>query len=287
MGGTNFGVLTTIGISAYGYEPFLLLCTDIDNDNDIDIVTYSNEYSRLHLHRNNGDGTFVTSLILQSISAVCFAVEDFDNDGDKDIFTAGNYYPGIYLIKNNNGIFAAPTLIALKKADFIDFIDLDGDGLKDLVGTATESSSLGTLYYFHNNGSGLDDQVVFDNSTDYSLSRNMAITDINNDSKADIVTSYYYSGKVSYHLNSSTLAATNFDFKKPSSFFPVPFSEALRWTKSDENWNEVNIYDMRGRLMLHKEVAGSYVETSSLPKGIYIAVLKSESTSYSRKIVKN
>lgn len=289
--GNSFGTLTTIGISAYGYEPFLLVCTDMDNDNDIDIVSYSNEFSRIHIHTNDGNGTFTTNwLSNNTVSAVCLAVEDFDNDGDKDIFTGGNYYAGIYLIKNNNGSFATKSLIDLKRADALEFKDLNNDGLKELIGTATENSNLGTIFYFLNNGTSFSNQVVLNSNTYYSLSRNLAVGDLNNDNKPDIVNSFYLNGKVSYFLNNSTLSLDNLELTDGLSFYPIPFSETLKWETTDStigNYN-ISIYNTAGSLVFSKRgISTSFVDLTFLPKGIYLVNLKSESKSYLRKIIKN
>lgn len=288
--GVTFGNLTTIGVSAYGYEPYLIKCTDMDNDGNIDIVSHSNEYSRIHLHRNNGNGIFTVSLIQNPVSAVCIAIEDFDNDGDKDIFTGGNYTPGIFLIKNNNGVFANKLLIQSKKADALEFADLNEDGLKDLVGIATENSSLGTLHYYINNGTGFSNQILLNSDGTSSLSRSIAIGNLNNDNKPDIVNSFYFIGKVSYFLNSSTLSIPNSEIED-FSFYPVPVTETLNWKTSyilsNSNY-DVSIYNNLGKLVYSKKAINSpSIDLKFLPKGIYIVKLKSDLKSYSKKIIKN
>lgn len=287
--GNTYGSLTTIGLGSYGYFPYLIVSTDIDNDNDIDIISYSNYYSRLHTHINDGNGIFTTNWVSDVVSAVSIAVEDFDNDGDKDIFTGGGYYPGVYLIKNNDGIFANKSLIELKKADDLEFADLNNDGLKELIGTATENSDLGTLFYFLNNGTSFSNQVLINSENAYSLSRNIAIGDLNNDNKPDITNSFYYTSKVSYFLNSSTLSTSDLEFKDTFSFYPVPFTETLNWETPDVNslFFNISIYNTEGKLVYSKKGISSPLNLNFLPKGIYVVNLTAGSKSYSKKIIKN
>lgn len=287
--GTTFDNLTTIGISVHGYEPYLLACADMDNDNDIDIITYSNEYSSLHLHNNNGNGLFTYNQIGSNFSAVCLTVEDYDNDGDIDIFAAGNYYPGIYMIKNNgNGLFSNRTLIDNKKADELKFADLDGNGFKEIIGIVNESSILRNTFYYNNNNTDFENQIIID-TDNLSGKRNISIGDLNNDNKPDIVQSLY-STKVSYFLNSSNLSVQNPEIKDSIAIYPIPFTETIQWKLNDNNLQnyEISIFDLTGKLIYSKkEVSTPSLNLNFLPKGTYIININSESNCYSRKIVKN
>lgn len=289
--GITFGNLTTLGTSVYGYEPYLLVCSDMDNDGDIDILTYSNEHLRLHLHTNNGSGIFTYSPLGDTFSAVCIAVEDYNNDGFKDIFAAGNYYhPGIYIIKNNNGVYATRSAIEYKKADAIGFADINGDGLKEIIGTATETSNLGTLYYYLNNGTSFGSQILISSETSYTSERNIALGDLNNDNKHDIAKSYYFRPQVSYFINSSVLSIAEYEIKDNISIYPIPFTESISWKLPNNNLYsfDITIFDLEGKLVFSKkEINTSYIDLTFLPKGIYIFNLKSGATSYSRKIVKD
>lgn len=290
LNGTSFDTLTTIGTTVYGYEPYLLKCCDLDNDGDIDILTYSNEYSSLHLHTNNGTGFFTYNQIGDNFSAVCMNIEDYNNDGYPDIFAAGNYYPGIFMIKNNNGVFAPRTLIDYKKANEIEFSDLNGDGYKELIGTGIENANLGNLFYYVNNGTTFGNQIIINSENSYSSSLNIAIDDLNNDNKPDIVNSFYQIPKVSYFLNSSTLSIEDSGVKDNIVVYPIPFTETISWQipGNEMQSNEVTIYDMEGKLIYcKKEIKTSSLDLNFLSKGFYIFNIKSGLNYYTRKIVRN
>lgn len=288
--GTTFGSLTTIDNLSNGNKRYLMKCGDMDNDGDIDIVTYSSFYARLNLYKNDGNGIFTTSLVQNEIGATSLAIADFDNDGDQDIFIGGNYNLGIYLIKNNNGIFASQSLIQSINVNVIEFADLDGDGLKELVALANQTSGVVILYYLKNTGNNFDSQVIVNSNTNSVLPDNIAIGNLNNDSKLDIVKSFSFSSKVTYCINTSTLSISNTEKKDDFSFYPVPFDHVLKWTPSvtDTDPYNISIYNEDGKLVYsNKKVYTSSIDLSFLSKGIYVVDLKSGSNSYSRKVIKN
>lgn len=291
LNGTTFGTLTTIGISAYGYRPYLITCTDMNNDGYIDIVSYSNDYSRIHLHTNNGNGIFNLSLIQNPISAICLAIEDFDNDGDKDIFTGNaNSNTGIFLIKNNGTTFSSPTLVQLTKAEDIKFADLNGDGYKELIGTATESSILGTLFYLVNNGTSFNNRILINSENSFSSIRNIALGDLNNDSKTDIAQSFYYVNKTSFFINSTNLSLNDIQIDDELILYPIPFANVLNWKTQHnlEEFYDVEIYNLDGKLIYcQNEISSKSINLDFLSSGTYIFNLKSIlSKKISKKIIK-
>jgi hypothetical protein len=103
----------------------VFLDVDQDGDNDLIIVSGSNEFSQeqsiinCRLFTNNGAGKFSydpagTPLIRDFIGTI--AAGDFDNDGDKDLFLGGRMVPGnyplipkSYLLENRKGKFVEVT----------------------------------------------------------------------------------------------------------------------------------------------------------------------------------
>ncbi|MCZ8196702.1 MAG: FG-GAP-like repeat-containing protein [Flavobacterium sp.] len=297
--GTTFGSLTTIGLIGNYYTPYLIECQDMDNDNDIDIVSYSSVNGSFHLHQNNGSGIFTINAISAVSNLKCIKIEDFDNDGDKDIFGGIKEinYTGIYLIKNNgmpSTSFESPLYIQNIKADDINFIDLNEDGFKDLIGVYTISGipDISDLYYLiNNNGISFENKISIDLQNTWNYFSLLAIDDLNDDNKKDIVVGYNGSTKyTSFYLNSSTLSIVNNIIPDELVIYPVPFTEKLNWEIPKDNslYYDVNILDEFGKLIYcEKKISKTSIDLCFLSKGVYVIKLKSDSKEYSRKIIKN
>lgn len=122
---------------------------------------------------------------------------DFDNDGDLDLLLSGRN--GVKLRENigskRKPVFAAANIDITPKHHAYDFIDWDGDGLKDLVCGAKE----GGVYYYKNTGKKrkpafgeatcILEKSAFinkENGGDVRICQ-IAVTDYNNDGKLDLV----------------------------------------------------------------------------------------------------
>ena len=116
-----------------------------------------------YLFRNNGDGTFTDVSEPSRIKAsegkglgVAFA--DFNNDGLLDISVANDSYQQFLFKNNGNRTFTEMGVIAgvgytedgkTFAGMGTDFVDIDDDGLPDIVTTALSNESYA---FFHNNG---------------------------------------------------------------------------------------------------------------------------------------
>ncbi|MDO1449289.1 VCBS repeat-containing protein [Rhodocytophaga aerolata] len=133
----------------------LFFDADRDNDQDLYIVSGSNEYydgsqyfqDRIYLNSGKGNFTNATHL-LPSIrhSGSCIAAVDFDKDGDIDLFRGGRgkalQYPlagKSYLLKNEGGRFTDVTeelATGLREIGMVTdavWADVDGDSWPDLI----------------------------------------------------------------------------------------------------------------------------------------------------------
>jgi hypothetical protein len=119
---------------------------DVDNDADVDLVTFQDE--GFFLYRNNGDKFSQESIyrrglgdaerIGHTIGNEWFydgkvSVSDYDADGDLDLFSASKR--GNVLLVNNAGTFSPviPASIGLPDSSITaNWVDYDNDGLPDL-----------------------------------------------------------------------------------------------------------------------------------------------------------
>lgn len=159
--GTKTGQFDRKSIVANEKEKFeedtgvLLFDADGDGDNDLYVVSGSNEfypgseYYQDRLYSNDGKGNFVLNagaLPRMRASGSCVRASDFDNDGDLDLFVGGRLSalkyplpPDSYLLINENGKFIdATTKLApsLRKAGMVTdalWTDFDNDDDTDLI----------------------------------------------------------------------------------------------------------------------------------------------------------
>jgi enediyne biosynthesis protein E4 len=140
------------------FEDAEAIFMDIDQDQDVDLVMASGGnqfptgslYQLVRFYKNDGKGIFTR--YLQNVSSVfanasCIRNFDYDNDGDDDIFVGArsitNAYgilPTSFLFKNEGkGVFkdvtptVAPVLSNLGMITDCEVIDVDGDGVEELV----------------------------------------------------------------------------------------------------------------------------------------------------------
>jgi hypothetical protein len=183
----------------------LLFDADGDGDNDLYVVSGSNEFreERMYqdrLYLNDGKGNFsraVDALPAITASGQDVAATDFDLDGDLDLVVGGRVVPGrypspprSYLLENEEGKFTdvtderAPGLSNIGMVTALEFSDLDNDGDPDLV-IAGEWMPLTVMK--NTDGKFIPDTAVMKlaSSTGWWLS--LAKGDLDNDGDVDLV----------------------------------------------------------------------------------------------------
>src|SRR5574343_816545 len=110
---------------------------DIDNDGDLDIVTYGNSTIYWFENRFPEEG-FMPKQHVASIPGtnmiLSIDITDFDGDGDLDILGAEIFQDKLFLCTNTDGqgTFAPfQVLKTVDQASFVKHIDMDNDGDKD------------------------------------------------------------------------------------------------------------------------------------------------------------
>ncbi|PIQ46847.1 MAG: hypothetical protein COW03_18245 [Cytophagales bacterium CG12_big_fil_rev_8_21_14_0_65_40_12] len=163
---------------------------------------------------------------------------DFDNDGDLDFFIGtrgeldeGVFAASIYQFENTGGQFNPS--FQLIDNDFLEFkssaprnikpqfIDLDGNGIQDLIYQSTGSNNITSLQYRLNTGNftfGEPQTIAFS----LSENDNVHFYDVNSDGEIDLLRAAS-SGAVSLYLNQG-----NFNFDSPINGFAGITSNFLK-----------------------------------------------------------
>lgn len=126
---------------------------DIDNDGDLDIVTYGG--SNVHWYENKfPEEGFMPKQLITTISGTNWIrsidITDFDGDGDLDILGAETFQDKLFLCTNLDGQGTFAPFMVLKTIDqvsFVKYIDMDNDGDKDLFFARDGSAGHFTGYY--------------------------------------------------------------------------------------------------------------------------------------------
>ena len=208
---------------------------DIDDDGDMDFVrtTWRSDVGGIDFFINDGNNHFnVTPLnpyglinhpLPSGLFHLCSDLADLDGDGDLDLTVVAAGGAGFYFFENE-GTPSSPLFGVLELNPFaleigtissIDIVDLDGDGLLDVIGSNDVLNSY-QLAYYHNIGTitnpefdvpvmnpfGLDFSLTmgYNNYPDY-----ITFTDWDNDGDLDMLsmpgTAIYYNENVGSATN--------------------------------------------------------------------------------------
>ena len=209
----GFNPVVTYPLSTVATE---LTAADVNADSKIDLVvplygvcqpgTCTAPGSAVAILLANGNGTFQkesdVSLVNGSstyLNPYDVAVADVNGDGKVDLVVTiqdqKNFNQGIAVaFGNGNGTFQTPTLLSSSSQNpqfaapplpgYVQIVDLNRDGIPDLVYTNSHSSTVGVMY-----GAG---KGVFYSPVEFAANRwawGLAVVDINGDGALDVVAS--------------------------------------------------------------------------------------------------
>jgi Bacterial Ig-like domain (group 3)/FG-GAP-like repeat/FG-GAP repeat len=179
--------------------PTLLAAADMNGDGKLDAVYADNNAASVAVALGNGDGTFAAGTdyaVPNNTTLMNIAVSDVNGDGKPDVvITAENATTnpasatGLYVYLNQgDGTLLAPAIIDIPSSPGALAIgDLNGDGKPDIVLTNSPFATgvAGNLLVYLGNGDG-----TFRTAVSYPAgysSTGLAIADVNNDGKPDLV----------------------------------------------------------------------------------------------------
>ena len=137
-GDGTFPVPTSTSLGAW---PRRLATEDLDGDGDVDLAAVIPERDAVVLLRNRGDGSFDDPVEVPAGGPVySLRAADIDADGDTDLIASerpsrvGDSTVGPAILWNDgNGTFELDEIRPLTNSSGLEFMDLDGDGLLDVV----------------------------------------------------------------------------------------------------------------------------------------------------------
>jgi len=189
-----------------GNQPISLAIADVNWDGKPDLIVTNAAESDLSVFLGKGDGTFLTPTTEDAIGgspSTRPVLADFNGDGDLDVVLSDNQSSVVLALGNGDGTFqAAPVTnvvmppgsnnsggaISIASADF------NGDSVPDfVVGQSSTSPGLGLVVFLTESDGSLGKGVVYAQHDALSY---VAVGDLYEDGKADIVASNWATGAV-------------------------------------------------------------------------------------------
>jgi uncharacterized repeat protein (TIGR01451 family) len=159
---------------------------DIDNDNDLDLITYSSDY-KINLLLNDGTNQYPNSVVISAVSSGgdnnSLLIFDYNNDNRKDILVRSGFK--ILLFENIDGQVFDMFVLVDNSYDYtvsaLITYDIDADLDQDII-YADE-----TGVYWLENESGLSFEGPI-NINNYIYVQDLDVADVDNDGSSDLIT---------------------------------------------------------------------------------------------------
>jgi hypothetical protein len=213
--------------------------TDIDSDNDLDLIWGDFFSNSLYLLSNSGSAVNpniqLTSNIYplneDSVNTSGFnmpRLSDIDNDGDPDLFVSVLYDPTVpqsLMYYENQGSSTIANHKKITEDYFMTldvgnnshpvFVDIDADGDKDLF-IGSLKNPLGSIYYFENLGTSTSPNYKLITENFSGISGDLSVTpsfgDLDDDGDYDLLVGRF-DGKISFYINIGTAVNPNFSYE--------------------------------------------------------------------------
>ena len=185
-GSGNFGEQQIITTNAE--EARSVYAADLDNDEDIDILSASSADNKIAWYENDGSGNFGEQQIITTAvdEARSVYAADLDNDGDNDVLSSSVIDGKIAWYENDgNGNFGGQQIIAtdVNEAGDLHAVDLDNDGGVDVL---VASQNDDKIVWYKNDGNGNFEERQIITTTTRSV-YSIYSSDLDNDGNIDVL----------------------------------------------------------------------------------------------------
>jgi hypothetical protein len=196
---------TTYSTGSYS-EPRGVAVVDVNSDSKLDIIVANSGSDTVGVLLNTGNGTFAEQTNYSTGSGNCrpqdVAVVDVNNDSKPDIIVtnANSNNVGIFL-NTGNGTFTPQTNYSTGSNSYpfgVAVVDVNSDSIPDIIVANSVSNNVG-IFLNTGNGTFTPQTTYSTGNTSYPWS--VAVVDVNNDSKPDIIVANYNRGNVGVLLN--------------------------------------------------------------------------------------
>jgi len=198
----NFSAAITITDNAM--NAFGISASDIDNDGDIDVLSTSQNDSKIAWYKNlDGLGNFSNEIIISDLATGVYQIDvaDLDGDGALDVLTNSSTIGFPSWHKNLDGLdsFGTEQLIDLNSTFKVIAKDIDNDGDQDLF--KRELIDGINVVHWLENTDGLGNFEQRQQITDYVQTRNIFAADIDKDNDVDLLIIYVGNPRIAWFEN--------------------------------------------------------------------------------------
>ncbi len=215
--GTSFIAKTDFATST---SPIYVAVADFDTDGKPDIATVNQYSNSVSVFRNTSTSGIINSSSFSpridfttGSAPVNIAASDIDGDGKQDIVVVNNISGTVSVFRNTSTSGSITSSSFSTKVDFptsaspsgIAIADIDGDGKPDIVTSNMSSNNISVLR--NTSVSGTIDGTSFAPKFDFSTGNNavqVVISDIDGDSKPEVINTNYDGNSISILRNTST-----------------------------------------------------------------------------------
>ena len=277
-GSGNFGnqilISTTLEWPIHGF------LADMDNDDDIDIVTHSYDNNKIVWFENNdGQGNFsgvkvISTEVDRPIQVFC---ADIDGDNDLDVISTSLSDNKIAWYENINGqgSFGPQNIISTQVISPRNLYvkDLDNDGDQDIISSERDGSYSAILWFENLDGNGnFSSQILISDEIDYATT--VYASDLDQDQDFDILSASQFDGKIAWYENYTILNRPDFN-NVSEKIYPNPVKETL-YIKSDEIIESLKIFNQTGQL-IKSIINETEINIENFKSGLYFVQIEFQS----------
>ena len=282
-GSGSFSRINAVSIST----PKIFNGGDFDGSSSGNILVSSFDGNEIAWYAFNGL-YFTRGGTIASNFQGAFGIEggDIDNDGDDDVVGAAYNDNEIAWFENTSGDGTAFTKHSIDAnfigASYVHWLDIDGDGDKDIAASAYGNGTSGSeVAIYYNDGNQNFTKTVVDN-TENGIAC-FSVQDFDDNGTMDIAYASNLGNK--FVLMSKDASAINQSNEKLFSLYPNPAHQNLH-ISADKNIEKIEIFDITGRRILQTNTRN--IDVSQLPKTHYLIQVSFEDGShFIKKLIVN
>ena len=264
---------------------------DIDGDKNPDIIANGMFDGVLAWYKNGNSGKDWTKNTIDNLPGISeFDIADMDNDNDFDIVASGTNNNEVVLFENKGGETLNWTRHVidgnLGGAFAVEFADMDGDTIQDVVATGNKSSQ---VVWYKNNGDSPDtwSKTVIDPA--FPDAWDAMTIDVDGKGYSDvIVNQFIVNGSIVQYKNPLGVGTNNIESDIIDLKINISSNNGfVHFSMDNPQKTILKIYNIQGKVLYQKVIQTNHelVDMSMCSKGIYLINLSQNGKTICRKFM--